>query len=107
MQSYGISTILQKRAKVFLQPSTYRSNVWERERSPCEVDSPQLSRRSQRLQAVELHCEFEDAEHLYVLYVGNQKTLIGVHRQSDIMSSLEEKDQWSMIYLDLTQNIVI
>lgn len=89
------------------QPSTYRSNVWERERSPREVDSPQLSRCSQRLQAVELHCDFEDTEHLYVLHVGNQKTLISVHRQSDVMSSLEEKDPWSMIYLDLIQNVII
>ncbi len=65
-----ISTTSREQAKVNLQFSTYWSNVWERERSPREVSGPHLPRCSQRLQAVELHCDFKDAEHLYVLDVG-------------------------------------
>lgn len=78
---------------------THRSYIRKGERSSSDVASSQLPRRSQRLQPVELHGDFEDAEHLDVLHVRNQETLGGVHRQSDVMSSLNRP-----VLNNLTQN---
>lgn len=70
---------------------THRSDVGQCESAPHQVGSPQLTRCSEHLEAVQLKGDLEHAEQLDVLHIGNQQTLTCVHCQADVVGRLNHR----------------